>query len=171
MRPQFSVRTIRSQVLTSSFQPLLNHLRTKMDKVIRRAATARKQVQAKNFRNQKTAKLVDRQQVLRTRKDYNKALVTNMKEARKARWEDWSKGSLAPMRHSGPMSSTYGSVDVALMHPPAIPKPLRRKRILFAEGDRVCIIRGRDKGQINEITQINVDSETVLVKGLNMVCV
>ncbi|KAJ5736760.1 uncharacterized protein N7483_001885 [Penicillium malachiteum] len=139
-----------------------------MDKVIRRAATARKQAQAKAFRQQKTTELVDRQQVLRVRKDYNKALVTNLKESRKARWEDWQKGALAPMRHVGLDATSYGSVDVAMMHPPAIPKHLRRKAILFAEGDRVCVIRGRNKGQINEITQVNHESETVIVKDVNV---
>ncbi|KAJ5611610.1 hypothetical protein N7528_008715 [Penicillium herquei] len=139
-----------------------------MDKVIRRAASARKQAQAKAFRQQKTTELIDRQQVLRARKDYNKSLMTRMKESRQARWEDWQKGELAPMRHVGPEATSYGSVDVALLHPPAIPKHLRRKVILFAEGDRVCVIRGRDKGKINEITQVNRDSETVIVKDVNV---
>ncbi|KAJ6020892.1 hypothetical protein N7540_006396 [Penicillium herquei] len=139
-----------------------------MDKVIRRAASARKQAQAKAFRQQKTTELIDRQQVLRTRKDYNKALITTMKESRQARWEDWQKGELAPMRHVGPKATSYGSVDVALMHPPAIPKHLRRKAILFAAGDRVCVIRGRDKGRIDEITQVNRENETVVVKDVNV---
>ncbi|KAJ5257225.1 hypothetical protein N7478_013329 [Penicillium angulare] len=112
--------------------------------------------------------MVDRQQVLKTKQDYNKSLITNLKEARKARWEDWEKGELAPMRHVGPNATAFGAVDVALMHPPALPQHLRRKEILFAEGDRVCVVRGRDKGKINEITQINVDSETVIIKDVNV---
>jgi large subunit ribosomal protein L24 len=140
-----------------------------MQKVIQRATTARKQAQKKVYRAQQALKVVDRQQVLRQRKDYNRALITGLKESRDARWEDWEKGSLAPMRHVGPDATRYGAVDVSLMHPPAIPKHLRRKEILFAEGDRVCVIRGRDKGKINEITQINVESETVIIKDVNMV--
>ncbi|KAJ5913541.1 hypothetical protein N7504_002424 [Penicillium tannophilum] len=139
-----------------------------MQKVIQRATTARKQAQKKVYRAQQALKVVDRQQVLRQRKDYNRALITGLKESRDARWEDWEKGSLAPMRHVGPDATRFGAVDVSLMHPPAIPKHLRRKEILFAEGDRVCVIRGRDKGKINEITQINVESETVIIKDVNM---
>ncbi|KAJ5785657.1 uncharacterized protein N7503_010869 [Penicillium pulvis] len=136
-----------------------------MQKVIQRAATARKQAQKKVYRAQQAVKVVDRQQVLRQRKDYNRALITGLKESRDARWEDWEKGSLAPMRHVGPDATRYGAVDVSLMHPPGHPQappperdPVRRRRPSL----------GRDKGKINEITQINVESETVIIKDVNM---
>ncbi|KAJ5760157.1 hypothetical protein N7520_007313 [Penicillium odoratum] len=125
-----------------------------MQKVIQRASSARKQAQKKLYRAQKAAEVVERQSVHRQRKEYNKALVTGLKESRNARWEDWEKGPLAPMRHVGPQATTYGA-------------HLRRKEVLLAEGDRVCIMRGRDMGKINEITQVNVESETVTIKELN----
>lgn len=142
-----------------------------MQKVIQRTATARKQAQKKLFRAKKEEKLLERKDALRTRKEYSRALIDNAKAARQARWEDWAKGPLAPKRDSGLQATTYGALDPAMMHPPKVPKHQRRKHILFAPGDRVCIIKGRDKGKISEIEQVNESSETVLIKDLNVVCV
>lgn len=113
---------------------------------------------------------MDRKDTLRQRKDYNRALIDNAKAARQARWEDWAKGSLAPKRDVGTKATTFGAMDPVTIHPPKLPNHLRRKHILFTPGDRVCIIRGRDQGRINEITQVNDESETVLIKDLNVVC-
>lgn len=140
-----------------------------MQKVIQRTATARKQAQSKLLKAKRGEALADRKDLIRVRKDYNRALIDNIKGARNARWEDWKKGNLAPQRDTGLEAGKFGSLDPALLHPPSIPKHLRRKHILFAAGDRVCVIRGRDQGRINEITQINEDSETVLIKDINMV--
>lgn len=141
-----------------------------MQKVIQRTATARKQAQKKLFRAKKEEKLVDRKDTIRMRKEY-RAVIDNAKAARQARWEDWAKGPLAPKRDSGLQATTFGALEPAAMHPPKLPKHERRKHILFAPGDRVCIIKGRDKGKINEIVQVNEESETVLIKDLNVVCV
>ncbi|KAJ5172232.1 hypothetical protein N7492_004825 [Penicillium capsulatum] len=138
-----------------------------MQKVIQRTATARKQAQKKLFRAKRQNDLVDRKDTIRVRKDYNRAMIDNIKGAREARWEDWQKGDLAPKRDAGPAAKIYGSLDSMLLHPPKIPKHLRRKHILFAPGDRVVVIRGRDRGKINEITQVNEESETVVIKDIN----
>jgi large subunit ribosomal protein L24 len=140
-----------------------------MQKVIQRTAAARKQAQKKLFRARQQEELVDRKDTIRTRKEYNRAMIDNLKEARNARWEDWKKGELAPKRDTGLEATTYGALDPALMHPPRVPKHLRRKHILFAPGDRVCVIRGRDQGKIEEITQVNEESETLLIKNVNEV--
>lgn len=169
MRPQFSAMEERLNV---DEQHQLSHCRattTTMQKVIQRTATARKQAQKKIFRAQRKDELVTRKDNIRQRRDYNKAIIDGLKEARIARWEDYRKGDLAPKRDSGPEATTFGAVDAALLHPPAIPKSQRRKHILFAAGDRVCVIRGRDQGKINEITQVNPESETVTIKDINTV--
>ncbi|KAJ5678675.1 hypothetical protein N7462_006919 [Penicillium macrosclerotiorum] len=138
-----------------------------MQKIIQRTAAARKQAQKKAFRAKQKENLVDRLDTLRTKKEYNKALSDNLKAARHARWEDWKKGDLAPKRDSGLEATTFGALDPALMHPPKLPAHQRRSAILFAPGDRVCVIRGRDQGKINEVVQVNEESETVLIKGIN----
>lgn len=141
-----------------------------MQKVIQRTATARKQAQKKLYRAKKEEKLLERKDNIRTRKEYGKALIDTAKAARQARWEDWAKGPLAPKRDSGLQAATFGALDPAVMHPPKIPKHQRRRHILFAPGDRVCIIKGRDKGRISDIEQVNEETETVLIKNLNVVC-
>jgi large subunit ribosomal protein L24 len=140
-----------------------------MQKVIQRTATARKQAQKKIYRAKKQDALVERKDAIRQRKEFNKSIVGNLKAARQARWEDWSKGPLAPKRDAGLKATTYGTMDGQTMHPPNVPPHRRRKEILFTPGDRVCIVRGRDAGKINEVIQINEESETVLIKDLNMV--
>ena len=169
MRPQFSVRAVLSveEQQRSAIAGPPTH--QKMQKVIQRAAVARKQAQKKVFRARQNDGLTDRKEVTRVRKEYNRAVLDSIKESRQSRWEDWEKGDLAPMRDVGPNAKTYGALNAALIHPPKIPKHLRRKEILFAAGDRVCVIRGREKGKINEITQVNEDSETVMIKDVNMV--
>ncbi|KAJ5309193.1 hypothetical protein PENANT_c014G00937 [Penicillium antarcticum] len=139
-----------------------------MQKVIQRTASARKQALRRTVKNHERQELMERLTMRRQRKDYGVALYAQHKAARQNRWEDWEKGSLAPMRDSGLDASTYGAIPGVILQPPSIPKHLRRKHILFAEGDKVCVMRGRDQGKINVIQQVNRESETVIVKDVNM---
>ncbi|KAJ5960995.1 uncharacterized protein N7479_008145 [Penicillium vulpinum] len=139
-----------------------------MQRVIQRTATARKQALKRTTKAHERQELLERVGIRRARKDYGGALSTQFQEARKNRWEDWEKGPLAPMRDSGLQSTTYGGQDASVLHPPRLPKQEQRRHVLFAEGDRVCVVRGRDQGKINVIQQVNRDSETVLIKGINM---
>ncbi|KAJ5748113.1 uncharacterized protein N7511_009809 [Penicillium nucicola] len=139
-----------------------------MQKVIQRTAAARKQALRNTAKTRERQDLLDRLTTRRQRKDYGVALYAQHKAARQNRWEDWEKGSIAPMRDSGLEKEIYGAVPGVLLQPPSIPKHLRRKHILFAEGDKVCVMRGRDQGKINVIQQINRDSETVIIKDVNV---
>lgn len=141
-----------------------------MQRVIQRTATARKQALKKTHKAHERQELLDRVGIRRARKDFGGALSGQFQEARKNRWEDWEKGPLAPMRDSGLQRTTYGGQDASVLHPPRLPKHEQRRHVLFAEGDRVCVIRGRDQGKINVIQQVNRESETVLIKGINVVC-
>ncbi len=168
MRPQFSVRAF-TESTSSNILAIVGPHSPNMQKVIQRTASARKQAQKKLWRAKQQEALVDRKDTIRTRKEYNRAMIDNLKEARKARWEDYEKGELAPKRDTGLAATTYGALDPALMHPPRVPQHLRRKHTLFAPGDRVCVIRGRDQGKIEEVTQVNEESETLLIKNVNEV--
>lgn len=141
-----------------------------MQRVIQRTTSARKQALRRSIKAQERQELLDRIQIKRARKDFGAALSSQFQEARKNRWEDWEKGPLAPMRDSGLDRTTYGGLQGSVLHPPRLPKHEQRRHVLFAEGDRVCVIRGQDQGSINVITQVNRDSETVLIKDVNMVC-
>ncbi|KAJ5944837.1 hypothetical protein N7516_005005 [Penicillium verrucosum] len=139
-----------------------------MQRVIQRTASARKQALKRTNKAHERQELLERVGIRRARKDFGGALSSQFQAARKNRWEDWEKGPLAPMRDSGLQRTTYGGQDASVLHPPRLPKHEQRRHVLFAEGDRVCVVRGRDQGKINVIQQVNRDSETVLIKGINM---
>ena len=79
------------------------------------------------------------------------------------------RGPLAPKRDAGPEGKGFGTLSPQAMNPPLIPKHLRRKYINIAPGDRVCVIKGNDKGKINEVTRVDPNNETITVKDTNMV--
>lgn len=165
----------------SIFDPLIGVPRTEttfghcwtttpsMQRVIQRTASARKQALRRTNKAQERQELMDRVGIRRSRKEFGLALSGQFQAARKNRWEDWEKGPVAPMRDSGLERTTYGGQGSAILHPPHLPKHEQRRHVLFAEGDRVCVVRGRDQGQINVIQQVNRESETVLIKDINMV--
>lgn len=78
------------------------------------------------------------------------------------------RGPLAPKRDSGPEGKSFGALSPQAMNPPVIPKHLRRKYINIAPGDRVCVMKGKDKGKINEVVRVDPANETVMVKDTNM---
>lgn len=79
------------------------------------------------------------------------------------------RGPLAPRRDAGPEGKSFGALSPQAMNPPAIPKHLRRRFINVVPGDRVCVMKGRDKGKINEVIRVDSSNETVSVKDTNMV--
>ena len=91
------------------------------------------------------------------------------KEARIRRKQDWELGPLAPRRDVGQSAETYGTSDQRLMQLPSVLQKNRTSRWLIKEGDRVVIVKGRDQGQIGNVTSINKASESVVVEGLNLV--
>ncbi|KAL2808733.1 hypothetical protein BJX63DRAFT_21826 [Aspergillus granulosus] len=139
-----------------------------MQKVIRRTALARNQSQRKAIRAAKQAQREDLKDSLRQRFAYNRIEIDNVRAERLRRREDWMRGPLAPQRDAGLAGQSFGALNPYAMRPPAIPKHLRRKFVNLAAGDRVCIMKGRDKGQINEIVRVDPENETVTVKDLNM---
>ena len=143
---------------------------SKMQKVIRRTALARNQAQRKVIRATKSAQREDLKDTLRQRFAYNRLEIDNLRSERQRRREDWLRGPLAPQRDAGLEGRHFGALSPQAMNPPSVPEHLRRKYINIAPGDRVCIMKGKDKGKINEVTRVDASTETVVVKDLNMVC-
>jgi large subunit ribosomal protein L24 len=141
----------------------------KMQKIIRRTALARNQAQRKAIRAAKAAEREEFKDALRQRFAFNRIELDNVRAERIRRREDWLRGPLAPKRDAGLDAKTFGSLSPQAMNPPTIPKHLRRKYINIAAGDRVCIMKGRDKGKIGEVIKVDPNNETVMVKDLNMV--
>ncbi|GIK06861.1 hypothetical protein Aspvir_002513 [Aspergillus viridinutans] len=139
-----------------------------MQKIIRRTALARNQAQRKAIRAAKAAEREEFKDALRQRFAFNRIELDNIRAERIRRREDWLRGPLAPKRDAGLDGKTFGSLSPQAMNPPTIPKHLRRKYINIAAGDRVCIMKGRDKGKIGEVIKVDPNNETVMVKDLNM---
>ncbi|KAL4900561.1 hypothetical protein BDW74DRAFT_161650 [Aspergillus multicolor] len=139
-----------------------------MQKIVRRTALARNQAQRKAILAKKDAKHEDLNDSLRQRFQYNRFQLDHIRAERLRRREDWLKGPLAPQRDAGLDGKQFGALSPQSMNPPAIPKHLRRKYINFAPGDRVCIMKGRDKGKINVVTRVDDTNETVIVKDCNV---
>ncbi|KAL4808526.1 hypothetical protein BDV18DRAFT_135191 [Aspergillus unguis] len=140
-----------------------------MQKVIRRTALARNQAQRKVIRANKAAEREELNDTLRQRFAYNRLELDNIRAERLRRREDWMRGPLAPQRDAGLEAKSFGALSPQAMNPPKVPKHLRKQYINFAPGDRVCIMKGRDKGKIDVVVRVDSENETLTLKESNMV--
>ena len=79
------------------------------------------------------------------------------------------RGPLAPKRDSGSRLGTYGTISAQRMHLPKVYEDEKKKFLNIVLGDRVCLMKGRDKGKIGKVSNVDRESESVTVEGLNMV--
>ncbi|RJE23721.1 KOW motif domain protein [Aspergillus sclerotialis] len=140
-----------------------------MQNVIRKVALARNQAKRKAILSTKDARRKEWNEFLKGQFSYNRAHLDNIRNERQRRQEDWARGPLAPRRDSGMDGKPFGTLGLeGGLRLPEIPKHMRRKYINFAKGDRVCVMKGRDKGKISEISSVDVESESVTLKDLNL---
>lgn len=140
-----------------------------MQKVVRRAALARNQAKRKARIAADKERHEDLKGAILEKTRYNRSVLDEAKNERLQRREDWMRGPLAPRRHAGERLGTFGTIPSQRIHPPTVPKEQRRKHFNIAEGDRVCILKGRDRGKIGRLVNINKETEHVTVKDLNTV--
>ncbi|EGD91357.1 hypothetical protein H112_01161 [Trichophyton rubrum D6] len=139
-----------------------------MEKVLRRAALASNQAKRKAKAVLEKDRRNKLQGDLKEKFAYNRSLLDEAIEERKNRREDWLKGPLAPRRNFGDRDVLYGTVTTNRLRMPKVPEAKRVKYVTFAPGDRVCMVRGRDKGKIGKILQVDEESQSVTVEGVNM---
>ncbi|KAM0715564.1 hypothetical protein Q7P37_009062 [Cladosporium fusiforme] len=143
-----------------------NHLA--MQKVIQRSQAAKRQadrrLQEMIKHNEKGEGWSRRNEALRIRK-FNHSLI---KEAREARKEDWARGALAPRRDVGELSETYGSISLFNMNFAKVQEKNKLDWPGIVDGDRVVVIRGRDKGKIGKVDTVDEERGAVKVAGVNM---
>ncbi|KAI1799293.1 hypothetical protein F4811DRAFT_112051 [Daldinia bambusicola] len=148
-----------------------------MQKILRRVATAErvvaKRTKTKDFKwykKQKKEQSRDQQQQLEmVRAEFNAA-----KQAVK---DEWELGPLAPRRDVGEWAGAKGAIHEARYAAYGkISLAMRNRRcqwaggayhLNLAEGDRVVLIDGPDKGRIGKIKSINYDNAEVIVEELN----
>lgn len=153
-----------------------------MDKLIKRTATAERQV-ARRLRE--AAKRSHRRQLgerIRRAKSAVEDLNRNVYNARRVRHEAWELGPLAPRRT---IENGYGIATeharTARQTSDMLLRPFERearcewaggsKYLNLAPGDRVVILEGHDKGNIDTITSVNASTGTVELKEFGKVCV
>lgn len=97
---------------------------------------------------------------------YNNNMI---REARNARKEDWARGALAPRRDVGDLAKTYGSYDIFHISVPERQEKNKPKWASVAEGDRVVVVKGREKGKIGFVDELNMERAYVKVRDVNVV--
>ncbi|KAF2184419.1 hypothetical protein K469DRAFT_502648, partial [Zopfia rhizophila CBS 207.26] len=91
-----------------------------------------------------------------------------LETARKNRLEDWNLGPLRPNRAIGRDAEKYGALEAGQMRLIDVPEHMRRKEWPIVEGDRVVIIKGRNRGKIGVVKKLSKTREEVQIKDLNM---
>ncbi|KAK5127525.1 hypothetical protein LTR85_006864 [Meristemomyces frigidus] len=121
---------------------------------------------AKARQHQKNAESWERYQgLVRTQR----AAAQNVRDARKNRREDWEAGALAPRRDAGEQRETYGATSMYNLHAPELEPRKQPKWMHISEGDRVVVMRGREKGKIGVVDDVSKERGTVRIKGINVV--
>ncbi|KAI1471177.1 uncharacterized protein F4812DRAFT_169317 [Daldinia caldariorum] len=148
-----------------------------MQKILRRVATAErvvaKRTKTKDFKwykKQKKDQFQEQQQQL-------SIVRSELDAAKQAVKDEWELGPLAPRRDVGEWAGAKGAIHEARFAGYGkISLAMRNRRcqwaggayhLNLAEGDRVVLIDGPDKGRIGKIKSINYDNAEVVVEDLN----
>lgn len=140
-----------------------------MQKVLRRSQQARKLAAQKSSEFQKGKERQERKNYLETVRRLQGSVAKNIKAERRNRREDWERGSLAPRRDVGENEATYGTTSVYDLYPPDPPEKDRLKWWPVDVGDRVVVTRGRDRGKIGTISEVQKNKGMVVLPGINVI--
>lgn len=141
--------------------------RPAMQKVIQRSQQAKRQADRrfkKLLAHVEKSEAWSRANDARRLRKFNHGLI---KDARAARKEDWARGALAPRRDVGDMAEKYGSVDVFHTTMPDRQEAKKLKWHHIVEGDRVVVIKGRERGKIGVVSDLEKKKDAVKVQGVN----
>lgn len=140
-----------------------------MEKVIQRSQRAARYANKVKIRvkaeKEKGAEWERRQNALRINRDESRRI----QEARVKRQTDWQTGALAPRRDVGELAGTYGAASIYNVQLPELDPKKRSGWIPLSGGDRVVITKGRDKGKIGTVSEVDFQKGAVQVKDLNMI--
>lgn len=140
----------------------------KMQKVVQRTKIAARRAKArhnKQLEHIENGKAWSRSQQAQRLNRYNASLITS---ARARQREDYALGSLAPRRDVGDESEKYGSVPIYNFQPPEKHPKNTVKWSGLAQGDRVVVVKGREKGKVGQVRSVTENRGTVEVDGVNL---
>ena len=141
-----------------------------MQRLIQRQAAAKRNVArraARQAANLEIEKELQARQQLKAKTSMQALYFKNERERRRQVYE---AGNLAPRYDVGEDVVKYATVDPYVMQGAARPWSEYKNDIFpFAEGDRVVITKGLDKGKIGRIITLDEKAGHVKVAGLNLV--
>jgi large subunit ribosomal protein L24 len=155
-----------------------------MQRVLKRTAQAQRQVVRRVAKQAKKEKQETRNRHQDVLTAANREIRNNLRDARRARREDWELGPLAPKRDLG--FNDYGTFQENLRQDytnngvfVARQKVIEQrcawaggvKQLSLAPDDRVVILDGPDKGKIDRIKAINAESGTLTLQNRHQVCI
>lgn len=142
-----------------------------MQKLIQRSSAAKREAARRATRQvgaRESEHVFQYRQQLKAQKASQAMYVKSERERRR---ETYEAGVLAPRYDVGESVENFATVDPYVVT--GISKAWKHYKDLvipFAEGDRVVITKGRDKGRIGRIATIDEKAGCVKINGLNMVC-
>jgi len=150
---------------------LLTVQRGSMQKVLRRTAVAKSQAKRK-------ARILEEKITKRdwyaARAQQGQILTETFyaaRTARNVRRENWELGALSPWQNALEVKETYGTFNPRIMNSPKVPEKLRIKDWFIREGDRVCLVKGREgvKGRIGKVMEVDKETEMIKIENVNIV--
>lgn len=152
-----------------------------MDKLVTRTIKAERQVARRMAAATKKAHRLEYRERIRRAKGAIEDLNRNVAESRRVRHERWEMGPLAPKRAienghgiAAEMARSGKQAGEFLMRP--FEREARcgwaggSKFLNLVAGDRVVILEGHDKGNIDTIASVNAAAGTVELKEFAKVC-
>lgn len=140
-----------------------------MQKALRRNLLARNQALKSSRRKAGKSLREERRAIRQETVLWNRAKRSDIKAERENRREDWMLGPLAPNRLAGQDGGGYGMLNFQSVRPPVVFTAERERYFNFAVNDRVVVVKGREKGKIGKIKEVDQERQTVALFDVNIV--
>ncbi|KAL1302104.1 hypothetical protein AAFC00_002539 [Neodothiora populina] len=141
-----------------------------MQKLMQRTSAAQRQATRRAARQTGKVENAQEWQNRQQRKARTASQSMYIKNERERRREAYEAGShLAPRYDVGEQADTYATVDAYILQ--GVNRTWRQYKneiCPFAEGDRVVVTQGKEKGKIGRITTMDAQAGSVKINGLNM---
>ena len=92
-----------------------------------------------------------------------------VKAERMNRREDWMLGPLAPNRAAGKDGGGYGMLPFHSTKLPFVAPGDREEYFNFAPDDRLVVVKGRERGKIGKVSEIDEERQSVTLTNVNTV--
>ncbi|KAI0909108.1 hypothetical protein F4823DRAFT_454324 [Ustulina deusta] len=148
-----------------------------MQKILRRVATAERVAVKRQTRKDLKFHKKEKKETSTQKTAHARQAVGEVERAKQTIRDDWAMGPLSPRTDVGDFHNAHGSIsEVRFSSPGKISLAMRNARckwaggayyLNLAEGDRVVLLDGPDKGRIGQVIEINHDTAEVTVQDLN----